>query len=266
MNLIEKAINEGIEKLNETILTYEELQQKAADYKDALEMSLTLLDDNLDGVKYNNAVKKLESIESRINYINFIKNEINNIKYFIKMEEKPDFNNHCLYFGTNSIYYSEEFLKLSSKEIFETILNHIFYYTGCLYIVINNEIKLSYVTTAFAICLGRKLDFKLGRKIYEKYSKDLDVKILNTNEHYRNFIIRNYKLMPFFKKIKNGLFLEKKDDISLTYRILLGNTITLQNMNIKISKPSIEYPNRQVSICNCSNDLFENGMFSLKVV
>ena len=156
MNLIEKSINEGIEKLDRTILIYENLYQKAMDYKDALEMSLTLLDDGLDGIKYNNAVKKIEAIESRINYVNFIKNEINKIKYFIKMEEKPDFNNHCLYFGTNSIYYSSEFLSLSSKEIFETILNHIFYYTGCLYIVINKEIKLSYITTAFAICLEKK--------------------------------------------------------------------------------------------------------------
>lgn len=262
MDIIKKSINEGIEKLNETIKTYEELYQKAVDYKDGLEISLNLMNESVEGIKYNNSVKRVESLKSRIDYVNFIINEVNNIRFFVNSEEKVDFNNHCIYFGTNILYYSDKFLQLSSNEMFDTILNHIFYYTGCLYIVINNDVKLSYITSAFGICYGKNIDFKLGQKIYTNYYKTLDNKILNTNSNYRDFIINNSSIMPFFKDMSHRFSgsLTENNTIYLTYRILLGNIITLQNMGIKISNPK-----DRVSVCNMYSINFgeEDFFFSI---
>lgn len=250
MDKIKKSIMEGVNILNKTIDMYSKLHDKANEYSKSLEIALSLNDESLDNLKYNNSIKKIEAISSRINYIKFIIKELDKIEYFVQTDNKCDFNNYCMYYGSNVIFYSKEFLMLSEKEMFETILNHIFYYTGCLYIVINDDVKLSYLTTAFAICYGKHIDFKLGRDIYKLYAKDLGVTILNTNKNYRNFIIRNNEIMPFFKKSNRQIY--SNSTIFLNYRILLGNNITLKNMNIKIADV-----NECVSICEVSN-LFSN--------
>lgn len=222
------SISNGILKLNNTKDKYKELLDVNIEKRDTFKVMVELTDDE-GGRKLSNLEKKVLIIENRIKYIDFILNEINGIKNVIEIEEKPDFVNHCMYFGSGTLYYSKKFLELDKTEIFETILNHIFYYTGCLYIINNKDIRMSYILTGFGICYGEHVNFTDGKNIYNKYSSKIKCKVLDINKNYRNFIMRNYKFVNFFRHISSDT-----EVLNMTYRIILGNIIKVQNMCIKI--------------------------------
>lgn len=229
MEVISKSINEGIKKLNDTIEVYNKLSKNVQDYHDSLKTMLTLTGETQD-IKYKNSIDKLDAINSRINYVKLIINELNKIDIFVKKEHVSDLTNGCMYYGSRILYYSDEFLNLSSEEMFNSILNHIFYYTGCLYMITNNEIRLSYIITGFMLCYGKKINYSLGRDIYKTYKDKINIKVNNTNNNYKDFVMRNKELMPFMLKDKS----DKNNDVFRTYRIIFGNQIVEMPMKLKI--------------------------------
>lgn len=233
--MIKNAILQGKNELLKTIETYESYLKKQTELLESIKVANNLMDNELK-VKQANAERKTEAIKSRISYINFIIKEIDGIKNLALIDEKPDFVNHCIYFGNGTLYYSDKLLEMPSQEIFDTILNHIIYYTGALYIPNNKEIILSYITTSISILYNIKIDFKLGRSIYKKYNKTIGHKILDISN--KSFFIRNNSKLGFFNwSITHGYY--------ITYRILLGNKIELRNMRLKIN--DIESANISIS-------------------
>lgn len=224
------SITKGILKLNESKEKYDIILKDNLQKKESFEMMLELCNEESE-IKMRNLKNKVSSIQSRIEYIDFIIKQLKTIENFNEINEKLDFNNHCLYFGTKSLYYSNKFIDLPEEEIFETILNHIIYYTGSLYIINNKEIRMSYILTALCICYGYNVNFKDGKNIFKKFSSKYKYKVIDINDYYRNFVIRNNKIIGFFK---DGTTYEQQQQIYLTYRIVLGNNIKLKNMKIKI--------------------------------
>lgn len=223
------SISNGMLKLNDTKNKYQKILDINVEKKDSLQIMVDLTDDE-SNIKLRNLEKKVSIVDTRIKYINFILNELKGIKNVVEIKEQPDFINHCIYFGSGTLYYSKEFLELNETEIFETVLNHIFYYTGCLYIINSKDIRMSYILTAFGICYGEHINFKDGKNIYNKYNNKFKCKVLDINKHYRNFVMRNYKFVNFFRHISSS----NTEVVNMTYRIILGNIIKIQNMCIKI--------------------------------
>lgn len=249
MKIIE-SISNGMLKLSNTKDKYKEMYDLCIEKKESFQImvELTEVENNR---KLQNLEKKVEAIKTRIQYIDFILNELKGIKNFVEIEEKTDFTNHCIYFGSGTLYYSTKFLNLTNLEIFETILNHIFFYTGSLYIINNKDIRMSYILTAFGICYGEQINFKDGKDIYKKYSNRINCKVLDINKNYRNFIMRNYKFVNFFNHISSS----DKEIINMTYRIIFGNVIKLQNMRIKIE-------NNMFSISEINKNLYFFSRYS----
>lgn len=253
---IMESISDGILRLNETKEKYFEVLEKGIEKKDTYEVMLQLSQEEKDR-RMKNLENKVSAIRTRIDYINFMLNELTSIKNFVEVDDKADFNNHCMYFGSGNLYYSNKFLKLSKIEIFETILNHVIYYTGSLYIINNRDLRLSYVLTAFSICYGENINIKNGKQIFNKYNKEYKYNILDVNKNYRNFIMRNNNLVGFFKDIVKS----KDQDIFITYRIVLGNNIKLQNMKIKIEDNKFSVA--EVNEGSWTDKKFENKFFKL---
>lgn len=228
MKIVESIAN-GMLKLNDAKDKYKKIYEQNVEKKQSFEVVVELTQDE-SKQKMNNLQKKVDAVDTRMKYVDFILKELKGIKNFVEIEEKPDFVNHCIYFGSGTLYYSKEFLNLSSIEIFDTILNHIFYYTGCLYIINNKDIRMSYILTAFAICCGNHVNFKDGKYIYKKYKNELKYNVFDINKNYRKFIMRNHELVNFFHNMGDI----NSSTIHMTYRIIFGNIIKLQNMRIKI--------------------------------
>lgn len=221
-NILENTKKEYLEK-------YEELESKKI---------IDILSDKDTTTRLEN---KIESYKSYIDYLNFIQNELNKIHYFIETECKIDFQYECMFFGNETFYYTNKLLDYNEQEIFEIILNHIIHYTGCFYIISSKNVRLSYSLSAISICYNEKIDLKDGKDIYINNKDNFDHIIFDISNTYQKFVLRN-------KHLLNSLFKNINDEIDynnlLTYRIMLGNKIKLENMIIGIKDETIDFVNK----------------------
>lgn len=187
--------------------------------------------------------KQENMVKSHLNYINFIKKEFNKITNMVEIEAMPDFQRGCIYFGTGTLYYSQEFLKHDTEDMVNIVLNHIIHFTGCLYIINSSQVRLSYIMQALSIIYGEPLSYLEGKSIYLKNNIQFKHIIFDIKSNYQNFILNNRGLMSF---IKGGLF-NNDNTKYIIYRIILGENVILKNMELNILNNKIAGILEQVS-------------------
>jgi hypothetical protein len=184
-----------------------------------------------------------DTIKSYIKYIEYIQKEFNKITVAIQVQNMPDFQKGCIYFGTGTLYYSSEFLKYDNEKMANIIFNHIIHFTGCLYIINAKQVRLSYIMQAMSILYGKPFDYTEGKNIYQNHNIEFDHIILDIKNSYQSFIINNRNIMPFITAVKND------DTKYIIYRIILGKDVILKNMELNITNDKIvqvsEYVNEK---------------------
>lgn len=126
--------------------------------------------------------------QDKIDFIDKIINEIQNIKYYEKIEENDDMQYHCMYFGNTVLFLTDDFDKYTDDEQIDIVLNHIFHYMGNLYLITSSKLRKRYIEECFTICFGTSE----GHIIFD------------ISENYKKFLKRNVDLIPLFKKDNFG--------------------------------------------------------------
>ena len=237
MQKLENSLLHGNDIFNKT-------QEKYNDIVLQLQGELELDEENI------LLLNKKNNLITKIQYVKFIQSEFNKINNFNKIGSNGNCQNGCMYFGNGNLYYNDELLKYNESKIFDSILNHIIHYTGCLYVMNSSKARMSYILSAINTCYGINTDFSNINKIYENNIKKSKRTIFDTNECYFDFILNNIQHMKFIKtNIDNQLDLDSK----ITYRIIVGDKIILQNMILNIKN------NKVIDIMDCDNE--ENELF-----
>lgn len=244
MNQISIIISNGSDFLENTKNKY---QQDIIDYKEKLEM-LNITNELMGLSKTKDVInleEKINSLESYEKYIQYIQNELNKIRLFKEEEHNEDYIGNSLYFGNGTFYYSNKFLNYSNDQIFQIILNHIFNYSGMLYLIKSKENRLSYILGNFFICYGKSIK-KLSSNFHTKNNKNEFI-VLDINHNYKNFIDRNIDYMGFIETIiyykneswnKDKLsshfdkYKKIKDKIYKTHCITLNKTIKFKSIEL----------------------------------
>lgn len=240
---IANSIKFGIEKLQVSAEKYRKIRDLDSDKYDSLKIANMLLDDTDPLTKAKN---KLKGSESYIDYIEFISKQLNKINNFVECDNMPDFNHECIYFGTNTLYYNEKLLNYSQDEIFDIILNHIIHYSGALYLVNSQSVRLSYIYAAMGICYGDSVNFKDGRYLYEKNIKNINHIIFDINDTYQKFIFNNIGNFSFISNFSKREYVTN----FYCYRCTFGNVINLKTTFVKID-------NTELTVKESNLDLFD---------
>lgn len=234
MEKIINSISNGNKIIENTKANILNQNEKYQEKYDSIKIMSVLRDkDDENSTRLKNIV---DNSNSHIEYLNFIQNELESITNFVENDSIPDLNHGCLYFGNGTLFYSSELLNNSEKEIFEIILNHIICYTGCLYIISSANVRLSYLTTAISVCYNEPVNFNDGKNIYNNKKDKFNHIVFDISDNYKNFIIRNRKMMNFFKIPQDDY--ARKSGYNIIYRIVIGKKIRLENMYINIGNDS----------------------------